>query len=53
MEDFSWLKFIILTVPLIIIMWMFAPTIKWKILYSLCVPVGVYLALMGKSARKR
>ncbi len=48
-EDFPWIKFTILTIPLIILMWAVAPTTKWKILFSLCVPIGVSLALAGKS----
>lgn len=48
-EDFPWIKFIILSVPLIILMWFVAPSVKWKILFSLCVPIGVWLALTGKS----
>ncbi len=48
-EGYPWIKFIILTIPLVILMFFMAPTMKWKILFSLCVPVGVGLALSGKS----
>ena len=53
MDDFPWIKFVILCIPLIIFMWFMAPSIKWKILYTICVPIGVGLALSGKSLRKR
>lgn len=48
-EDFPWIKFVILSILMIIPMWIFAPTLKWKLLFSLCVPIGVGLALVGKS----
>jgi len=47
-----WIKFGILVVPLSIVMFMFAPTLKWKLLFGLiAVPLGVYLALIGKSIK--
>lgn len=49
MDDFPWIKFIILCIPLIIIMWVFAPTLKWKFVFTIAVPIGVMLALSGKS----
>lgn len=48
-EDFPLIKFIILCIPLIVIMWMFAPTLKWKFVFTLAVPIGVGLALTGRS----
>lgn len=48
-EGFPWIKFIILCIPGIIVMWIFAPTIKWKLLFTLAVPIGVGFALAGKS----
>ncbi len=48
-QGFPWIKFTVLSVPLIIIMFYYAPTLKWKLLFSVCVPVGVWLALAGKS----
>lgn len=48
-EGFPWIKFTILTIPLIVMMFFMAPTLKWKLLFSLAVPVGVGLALSGKS----
>lgn len=51
-NEFPWIKFTILCVPLIVLMINFAPTLKWKILFSLCVPIGVGLALKGKSFGK-
>ena len=49
LDDFPWIKFTILCIPLIILMWVMAPSLKWKILYTVCVPIGVALALSGKS----
>ncbi len=46
---FPWIKFVILSLPFMVGMFYFAPTLKWKILFALCVPVGVGLALAGKS----
>jgi len=48
-EDFPWIKFTILCIPLIILMWFAAPSLKWKLLFTLAVPIGVGLALSGKS----
>ena len=48
-EGFPWVKFSILTVPLVIMMFYMADGLKWKILFALCVPIGVGLALSGKS----
>ncbi len=48
-SEFPWIKFTILCIPLIIVMWLMAPTLKWKILYTIAVPIGVALALSGKS----
>ncbi len=48
-EGFPWIKFTILTVPFVILMFFMAPTMKWKLLFAFCVPIGVGLALSGKS----
>lgn len=48
-EGFPWIKFTIICVPLIAMMIFMAPSIKWKILFSVCVPVGVGFALAGRS----
>lgn len=48
-EDFPWIKFTILCIPLIAMMWFFAPSLKWKFVFTLAVPIGVGLALAGKS----
>ena len=53
MDDFPWIKLVIVSIPLIIIIWMMAPTMKWKILFAFCVPIGVGLALSGKNVHKR
>ncbi len=50
-DDFPYIKFTILSIPLIIMMWFFAPTLKWKILYTIAVPIGVGLALTGRSIK--
>ncbi len=45
MRDFSWIKFIILFVPLAIFMFIFAPDLKWKLLFTISGGIGVYIAL--------
>ena len=53
-DGFPWIKFLILTIPMSLILLCFAPTLKWKLLFGLVAsPLGVALALMGKSMRKR
>ena len=51
-DEFPWIKFAILTVGFGVPIFIMAPTIKWKILFSLAVPVGVWLALKGKTIGK-
>ncbi len=48
-----WIKFAILFIPFTMMMWNFAPSLKWKIGFTISGAVGIYLALIGKSARKR
>ena len=52
-SGFPWIKFGILCVLLVIPIWMMAPTLKWKFLFAFSVPIGVGLALSGKSMRSR
>ncbi len=47
------IKFVILFVPLTIFMFLFAPTLKWKLLMTLGAFIGVFTALTGASLRKR
>lgn len=49
-DDFPIVKFIILYIPLAGIMFIFAPTMKWKLLFSfVAVPVGLAIALSGRT----
>lgn len=48
-----WIKFGILFTPFVIAMFVFSPSLKWKILLSLAGAVGILLALTGKSMRQR
>lgn len=48
-DEFPWIKFGILSAPLMVMMWFMAPTLKWKLLFIFAVPIGVYLALAGKT----
>ncbi len=50
-SGFPWIKFAILSIPLIILMWILAPSLKWKLLFTIAVPIGVGLALTGKSLK--
>jgi len=55
-EDFleikTLIKFAILGIPLVVVIFMFAPTLKWKILLSLSGVVGLVIALSGKTIGK-
>ncbi len=44
-----WIKFGILTIAFVIPIWIMAPTLKWKLLFAFAVPIGIYVALVGKS----
>lgn len=48
---FPYIKFLILLIPFTIFVFVFAPSIKWKLLFTLCGAVGIGLALLGKSMR--
>lgn len=48
-EGFSWIKFIILSIVFSIIMWIFAPSLKWKILFTFASILGSALAVSGLS----
>ena len=48
-----WIKFVILFVPFTIFSFIFAPTLKWKFLFMMSGAAGIYLALAGKSLRRR
>ena len=47
------IKFIFLFVPLTVFVFMFAPTLKWKLLLTLGGFIGVITALSGSSLRRR
>ncbi len=48
-EDFPWIKFTILTLAFGIPIFLMTPGLKWKLLYTLAVPIGVAIALGGKT----
>lgn len=49
-EGFFWTKFIIISLSLGVPLFIFAPTLKWKLLFTfVAVPLGTYLALTGRS----
>ena len=56
-EDFydikTWIKFGFLIIPLTIFIFVFAPTLKWKLLLTFGGLIGVITALSGASLRKR
>ena len=56
-EDFydvkTWIKFAFLFIPLTIFIFMFAPTLKWKLLLAFGGLIGVITALSGSSLRRR
>ena len=57
MEEFyeptTWFKFALLGIPLVIFVFNFAPTLKWKILLSIGGLAGLVFALAGHSLRRR
>jgi len=42
-------KFVILFIPLSVITFLMAPSIKWKLLFQPCIAIGIFLALSGYS----
>lgn len=50
-QGFPWIKFTILTILFVIPVVIWSPGMKWKLLFAVCVPIGVGLALSGKSLR--
>ncbi len=50
-EDFPWIKFTILTLLFGVPIFLMTPGLKWKLLYTLAVPIGVAIALGGKTIR--
>lgn len=48
-DQFPWIKFTVLSLPFMALMLFMADGLKWKILFTLAVPIGVSLALMGKT----
>ena len=48
-----WIKFAILSIPLEIWIIFSAPSLKWILLLSVGAIIGIFLALSGKSIRKR
>lgn len=44
-------KFFILFVPFTISMWIFAPTVKWKVMFTIAGAIGIGIALAGKSMK--
>jgi len=48
---FPWIKFIILSILFDVPVWLWSPGLKWKLLLSMAVFIGVGLALAGKSMK--
>ncbi len=46
-----WIKFGIVSLVFAVPIFMMAPTLKWKLIFTFAVPVGVFIALAGKSIR--
>ncbi len=43
------IKFAVLYIPFVVLMLMFAPGLKWKLLFSFAGIIGIWSALAGKS----
>jgi len=50
-SSFSWIKFFILLVPFLVLIWWVAPSLKWKVVFSFGGVIGIWLALIGKSMK--
>lgn len=48
-----WIKFAILLTVFTIFIWIAAPSIKWKVIFTFGGAIGIYVALIGKSMRRR
>jgi len=48
-SEFPWIKFFILWIPFTVMVAIFAPGLKWKLLFPVCGAIGILLALNGKS----
>ncbi len=57
LEDFletkNLIKFAVLGIPLVIGIFMWAPSIKWKILLSIAGLVGLFIALSGNTIGRK
>lgn len=51
LDDFPWIKFLILVIPFSIAMFVFVDGFKWKILFTFAGIIGVGLALAGKTMK--
>jgi len=50
--SFGWfVKFFILWIPFTFIILIFAPGLKWKLLFPICGAIGILFALLGKSMK--
>jgi len=48
---FPWIKFAILTILFAVPIFWFTPGLKWKLIFTLAVPIGTFFALAGKSIK--
>lgn len=48
-SDFPYIKFLVVAVPLVIVMLIWSPGLKWKMINSLGIVIGAALAVSGKS----
>ncbi len=46
-----WIKFFVLWIPFTVFIFFFAPTLKWKMLFSIGGIIGILTALLGKSLK--
>lgn len=49
--EFPIIKFLILFIPFTIFVWVFAPSIKWKVMFTFAGAIGIVLALQGRSLK--
>lgn len=51
-EDFPWIKFGIISLVFVIPIIIYTDGMKWKLVYAIATPIGIYLAMAGKAIGK-
>ncbi len=54
-DDFPWIRFVLLSLGFVVLIWVMGKNLSfmWRVLFVLCAPVGVYLAISGKRIHRQ